>query len=103
MKRRMVVNLLLCLFSSLLVGTGVVLLVAGSGRHACIEQSPWHMMHSRTSIVVFILACIHVYFNRRALGAYLKRARVRTIAVFAVSAAALLAIISLGILDTVGD
>ncbi len=102
MRRRRVVNLLLCIFFSTLVGTGIVLFLAPFlGMGSFLEElALWRLVHRQACVWVFILICIHLYFNRKVLFSYLRRARVRTILVFTLSAAALVCFAVLGILTT---
>lgn len=104
MRRRLVVNLLLSMFFSLLVATGIVLFIAPFfGIEDPFEQLfPWWTIHRIAAVTVLTLVCTHLYFNRRALVSYLRRARIRTILAFTLSAAALVSLVCLGISTIAG-
>lgn len=85
MTRRRIVSLLLCIFGTCLASIGILLspgLRLGVG---ITNESLWRWIHFWCSDIVIILVVIHVYFNRKAFGNYLRRARLGTIFAFSMS------------------
>jgi len=70
------------LFTTLIVAvSGIVLYIAPPGRYShsvdwrvfSVDKESWEAIHINFSLLVIILASLHIYFNWRVLRGYLRR------------------------------